>query len=190
VVSIDSGNHRARFFERRDGLVTEHMEMVEPIARGVFATLPPSFDLEDLIQTGRVALLDAATRYRPRDHGGTPFSAWARQRVRGAMLDSVKGRNYEESTRDPLDGYAEPAAPGAVEQQLQRDAVAGAVRDMVGYLNEREAEVIWRAYSADDSSCEEIGVAMNLSRSSVQAIRASALEKLRILAFTHLKHVA
>ncbi|MCU1325724.1 MAG: polymerase sigma factor, FliA/WhiG family/RNA polymerase sigma factor, sigma-70 family, partial [Bryobacterales bacterium] len=93
VVSIEAGSHRARLIERRNELVMSHLDLVESVARSVFAGLPPTFLLEDLIQTGRVALLDAATRYRPQQHGGAPFSAFARQVVRGAILNSTRRRH-------------------------------------------------------------------------------------------------
>ena len=77
----------------RDALVIAHAGLVVAIARRLKSRLPPSFDLDDLIGVGNIALLQAATRYRPGDHAGTPFSVYARQRIRGAMLDSVGKRS-------------------------------------------------------------------------------------------------
>jgi len=106
VVSIDQAGRRARVLARRDRLVEQHLDLVPPIAKRVFRCLPPSFDLEDLIATGNLALTRAATVYKPERHGGCPFSAFARHRIRGAMLDSIRRRHYTENTRPSID---EPA---------------------------------------------------------------------------------
>jgi len=98
VSQIDSGGYRARFLARRDGLVTDHLELVRQIARRIHASLPPSFEIDDLFAEGYRALTQAATRYRPDAHGGAPFSAYARKVIRGAILDSVTGRAYSENT--------------------------------------------------------------------------------------------
>lgn len=90
VVCITSGHHRDTVRARRDRLIEEHLGLVDGIARAVARRLPPYFDIEDLVGAGNIALLSAATRYRPGDHGGAPFSAYARQRIRGAMLDSIR----------------------------------------------------------------------------------------------------
>jgi RNA polymerase sigma factor (sigma-70 family) len=105
VVSIDSGGHRERFLAARDELVREHLHLVPPIAGRIRSSLPPSFDVEDLIAAGNLALLHCATRYRPLEHGGVPFSAFARPRIRGAMFDSIRRHQWEENTR-PLRGVS------------------------------------------------------------------------------------
>jgi RNA polymerase sigma factor (sigma-70 family) len=108
VVSIDSGGYRARFLAKRDALVEAHLHLVPPIAQRIHRGLPPSFDLDDLLATGYLALIHIATRYRPRVHGGTPFSAFARPRIRGEILNSFRRRRYDENTRPPLDEAPEP----------------------------------------------------------------------------------
>jgi RNA polymerase sigma factor (sigma-70 family) len=93
----------------RDTLVETHLKLVPPIARRVKKKLPPSFELDDLISEGHIGLMRAAERYSPREHGGTPFSAFARPRIRGAMVDSVRRRAWIENTANPLDDAPEPA---------------------------------------------------------------------------------
>ncbi len=115
VVSIDSGSHRARFLAHRDELVEAHLHLVPPIAKYIHSSLPPSFDYDDLLATGYLALVHVATRYRPAEHDGTPFSAFARPRIRGAILDSVRRRHWFENTHEPLEAAAEPAADPSIE---------------------------------------------------------------------------
>jgi RNA polymerase sigma factor (sigma-70 family) len=142
VVSIDSGGHRARFLAKRDALVEAHMHLVPPIANHIFRRLPPSFDLDDLLATGYLALIHTATRYRPREHGGAPFSAFARPRIRGAILNSFRRANWEENTRPPItfDGPGahtpEPATDPRVEintsvdERSLRKRLLRAIRDL------------------------------------------------------------
>lgn len=65
IVAIDTGGHQARLRARRDALVTDHMNLVRGIAVNVSKRLPPSFDVEDLVGVGMIALVQAADRYRP-----------------------------------------------------------------------------------------------------------------------------
>jgi RNA polymerase sigma factor (sigma-70 family) len=102
VICIDTGLHRKRVLEARNALVEAHMYLVPDIAGRIRAGLPPSFDLEDLISEGNIGLIQAATRYRPSAHNRTPFSAYARKRIRGAIMDSVRRRRYTDNTHQAL----------------------------------------------------------------------------------------
>jgi RNA polymerase sigma factor (sigma-70 family) len=102
VVSIDAGDYREHFFAQRNALVEAHLHLVPPIAHRIALGLPPSFDIDDLLAAGYLALIHAATRYRPREHGGAPFSAFARPAIRGAMKNLFRRQHWEENTRPPL----------------------------------------------------------------------------------------
>jgi RNA polymerase sigma factor for flagellar operon FliA len=54
----------------------------------MMATLPPSVELDDVIQSGMMGLLDAAKRYQ--NSFGAQFETYAVQRIRGAMLDGLR----------------------------------------------------------------------------------------------------
>lgn len=102
-------DRRAQFSRERDTLIETHLSLVPPIARRVKKRLPPSFDLDDLISEGNIGLTQAATRYRAQLHNNTPFSAFARPRIHGAMVDSVRRRAWLENTANPLEDAPEPA---------------------------------------------------------------------------------
>jgi RNA polymerase sigma factor (sigma-70 family) len=73
-------------------LVKDHLALVEPIARRVAGRLPISVELDDMIQEGRIGLMQAAQRY---DAGtGVPFHQYAQFRIRGAILDRFRRKNY------------------------------------------------------------------------------------------------
>lgn len=75
-----------------DALVQEHAPLVKRIAHHLRGRLPDSVELDDLIQVGLIALLDAARQYSPAR--GASFETYAGIRVRGAMLDEVRNSDW------------------------------------------------------------------------------------------------
>ncbi len=72
--------------------VTENLPLVRYIAARIASTIPASVELEDLIQTGTLGLIDAVRRYDPSK--GIPFPAYARFRIRGAILDALRSLDW------------------------------------------------------------------------------------------------
>ncbi|HYI85885.1 MAG TPA: RNA polymerase sigma factor FliA [Burkholderiales bacterium] len=62
--------------------------LVKRIAHHMMASLPPSVEIDDVIQSGMMGLLDAARRYQVAE--GAQFETYAVQRIRGAMLDGLR----------------------------------------------------------------------------------------------------
>lgn len=106
-IAIESGRHRPRFLAARNKLIEAHLYLVPPMAQNLVRRLPPIFRMDDLIAEGNFGLLQAATRYRPRQHNDTPFSAFARPRIYGSMVDSIRRRNYVEATHLRIDSWIE-----------------------------------------------------------------------------------
>ena len=69
-----------------------HAPLVKRLAYQLKAKLPPSVEVDDLIQAGMIGLLDAITRYE--DDHGAQFETYAVQRVRGAMLDELRSSDW------------------------------------------------------------------------------------------------
>ncbi len=68
-------------------LVQAHMPLVRKIAWHVHGRVSNAVDVEDLVQIGMVALVEAANGYEDRGHA---FSTYAGMRVRGAMIDHLR----------------------------------------------------------------------------------------------------
>lgn len=94
----------------RDQLVMEHIGLVKAMASRLANRLPPQVEVSELVSVGVLGLIDAAGRFRP--SLGVPFSAFARRRIHGAMLDSLRGLDW---------------APRAV-RKLRRDVDAAIAR--------------------------------------------------------------
>lgn len=64
------------------------LDLVKVVARALCRRLGHHVEFDELISAGHEGLLEAARRFEP--DNGTPFRAYARFRVEGAMLDSVR----------------------------------------------------------------------------------------------------
>jgi RNA polymerase sigma factor (sigma-70 family) len=182
VVSI-SQDHRTRVLARRDALVVEHIALVPPIARRIHATLPPSFDLDDLTAAGNFALVRAATRYRPQEHGGTPFEAYARRAIEGAIKDTFRRNKFAEQTREPLDNVIEFPAPKripAIDARIDLARRFASLRAHVTVcLPPLQVAVIDEYYSPSMPDLAEVGKRLNVTRRQAEKAHATAIRTLR-----------
>ncbi|MBK1703311.1 RNA polymerase sigma factor FliA [Halochromatium glycolicum] len=73
-------------------LIAEYLPQVRRQALALQVKLPSSIELDDLIQAGTLGLLEALGRF---DAGqGASFATFASQRIRGAMLDELRSRDW------------------------------------------------------------------------------------------------
>lgn len=68
-------------------LARTHMPLVRKIAWHVHGRVSSAIDIEDLVQIGMVALVEAAAGYEDRGHA---FATYATVRIRGAMIDHLR----------------------------------------------------------------------------------------------------
>ncbi|WP_172117752.1 RNA polymerase sigma factor FliA [Halomonas hibernica] len=73
-------------------LFTQYMPLVRRHALTLQVRLPASIELDDLIQAGTVGLLEALGRFDAA-HGAS-FATFASQRIRGAMVDELRTRDW------------------------------------------------------------------------------------------------
>jgi RNA polymerase sigma factor for flagellar operon FliA len=73
-------------------LVTGHLPLVGHLVRETAARLPRHLDTDDLVGAGSLALVQAAKSYDPTL--GVPFARFASTRVRGAMIDHMRQRDW------------------------------------------------------------------------------------------------
>lgn len=73
-------------------MLNQHAILVKKLAYQLKAKLPPSVEMDDLIQAGMMGLLDAINRYE--DIHGAQFETYAAQRIRGSMLDELRNTDW------------------------------------------------------------------------------------------------
>lgn len=76
----------------KNSLLNEHAPLVKKLAHQMKAKLPPSVEVDDLIQAGMIGLLDAVNRYE--ETHGAQFETYAVQRIRGSMLDELRSSDW------------------------------------------------------------------------------------------------
>lgn len=158
---------------RRNRLVEAHLDLVEPIARQVARRAPASIDLADLVQAGRVGLIQAAEAF---ERGRAPFRLFARARIRGAMLDTLRRRNWTHAQHAGLPEEVRDGAPLADELAMRAE-LADHVRKAVDALPRREARAL--AGILDGSPLQVAADAMRISQARASQLRAQGLERLR-----------
>jgi RNA polymerase sigma factor for flagellar operon FliA len=77
---------------RRSDIVTENMPLVGHLVREMLARVPAHVSRDDLMSAGYAALVHAARGFD--QDRGVPFARFAAARVRGALLDELRGLDW------------------------------------------------------------------------------------------------
>jgi RNA polymerase sigma factor for flagellar operon FliA len=99
----------------KNQLMSQHAPLVKRLAFHLRSKLPPSVEVDDLVQAGMIGLFDAVNRYE--EIHGAQFETYAVQRIRGAMLDELRSSDWlPRSVRQNLRKIE--AAMSAIQQHL------------------------------------------------------------------------
>lgn len=103
----------------REKIIEHYLPMVNIIAGRLAISLPSHVDRDDLVSSGFFGLMDAVDRY---DYSrGNKFETYAGVRVRGAMLDYLRAKDWiSVSLRQKIRKYE--MTVGALEGRLGRSA--------------------------------------------------------------------
>ncbi|MGR5067050.1 MULTISPECIES: RNA polymerase sigma factor FliA [Vibrio] len=75
-------------FNSQQAFIERYSVLVKRIAHHLLGRLPPSVQVEDLIQAGMIGLIEAQQNYD--GSKGASFETYAGIRIRGAMLDDIR----------------------------------------------------------------------------------------------------
>jgi RNA polymerase sigma factor for flagellar operon FliA len=78
--------------EEREQLILEQMPQVRFIARRIHETLPANVSLDDLISSGVIGLIMAVDNFDPSQP--VKLKTYAEYKIRGAILDSLRGMDW------------------------------------------------------------------------------------------------
>jgi FliA/WhiG family RNA polymerase sigma factor len=76
----------------RERLVKEYAPLIKYIAQKIAARLPANIELDDLISSGVIGLMDAIEKYDSRRDN--KFKTYAEFRIRGAILDELRAQDW------------------------------------------------------------------------------------------------
>jgi RNA polymerase sigma factor (sigma-70 family) len=91
----------------RDALFRTHLDWAAAIACNVHRKMPPSFELDDLVQSAYIELWKRTRLYDPQRNDS--FQGFAYLPIRGAVLMGCRRRHYREATHFSLNTAARSA---------------------------------------------------------------------------------
>ncbi len=132
--------------ETRDKLVMEHVGLVKAMASRLANRLPSQVEVSELISVGVLGLIDAAGRFKP--SLGVPFDAFARRRIHGAMLDSLRDLDWAPRALRKLRRDVD-AAMNALRNDLKREPEAEEIANALGVSEAEYDKMLDQLRSAD-----------------------------------------
>ena len=151
-----------------DSLVLRHADLVKRIAYHVAGRLPSHVEVDDLIQSGMIGLLEAAQHFS--SGRGASFETYAGIRIRGAMFDALRKldwapRSVHRRTREVA------AAIQVVESRTGREATDADVADRLGVPLSEYHEIVRDGLDChllrlDDTDEDENGTTLDRIQSS------------------------
>lgn len=147
--------------ETSDALITSHIPLVTHIVREVLGRVPGHVNRDDLTSAGLMALVQAAAAF---DAGrGVPFAAYAGTRVRGALLDELRGIDWASRsvrrTARSLDATRSQLAValGRVPSQQEVASVAGlSVAEVARNEDDLARAQVLSLQAAEDADLESL----------------------------------
>jgi RNA polymerase sigma factor for flagellar operon FliA len=94
LVRLGTGEHLRALRQHlaRQQLVVKLLPLVKRMALQVRERLPQHVDVEDLVSTGVLGLVDAVRKFDARKH--VKLESYARYRIHGAILDGLRGLDH------------------------------------------------------------------------------------------------
>lgn len=76
----------------KEDLILKYAPLIKYIANRIAARLPLHIDIQDLINSGVLGLIDAIEKFDPEK--GVKFETYAEYRIKGAILDSLRAMDW------------------------------------------------------------------------------------------------
>ncbi len=128
--------------KNRDEIILKYAPHIKYIANRLALRLPPHIDIDDIINSGVIGLMDAVDKFDVEK--GVQFKTYAEFRIRGAILDNLRTmdwvpRSVRKSATILENVYSE------LEKKLNRAATDQEVADVLNITIEKFYEMISQA---------------------------------------------
>lgn len=131
----------------RDQLIVEYAPLIKYIAQKIAARLPANIELDDLISSGVIGLMDSIDKYdASRDN---KFKTYAEFRIRGAILDELRAQDWV------------PRSVREKAKQLER---------CYSKLEQKTGR-----HATDEEVCEELGISQDEFHDLLNQVRSVSL---------------
>ncbi|MGK5089274.1 FliA/WhiG family RNA polymerase sigma factor [Bdellovibrionota bacterium FG-2] len=137
----------------REKLVLEYAPLIKYVAQKIAARLPANIELDDLMSSGVIGLMDAMEKYdASRDN---KFKTYAEFRIRGAILDELRAQDWvPRSVREKAKVLER--CFGKIEQTKGRQATEDEVCEELGVSQEEYYELLNQVRSVSLLSFDDI----------------------------------
>jgi RNA polymerase sigma factor for flagellar operon FliA len=142
------------YAEEQDSLVERYAPLVKRIAVHLKGRLPETVQLDDLLQSGLIGLLEAMRNFD--NSQGASFETYAGIRIRGAMLDEVRRNDWvPRSVHRRARELA--AAVKAIEARCGRSAQDSEIADELGLSPDEYFQLLQEISGNRILSFDELG---------------------------------
>ena len=158
--------------------IQTYLPLVKAVVRQLSSQAQGVMDLQDLSQVGLMGLLEALRRYGAPDEA---FAGYARQRIRGAILDELRRQDWRprtvrqtaHKTRDAVRLLRRKLGAEPTQEQIQK----ALGMDDAAYLAYEQAESAEAMASLDDMLSAGIDVPSSADDPAEGVLRRVALEQ-------------
>lgn len=163
-----------------ESLILAHLELVQHVVNQVSVRYPRHVDRQELWNAGARGLVEAANRYRP--EMGVPFPKYAMARIRGAIIDSTRDRDWaaralRRSARDlrrAEERFEERHGRTARDEELAAELGIGLEELRELRASVERATLLHLDHAYED---EEGSLAQQIQETSYEALPEEALER-------------
>ncbi|MDP3939406.1 MAG: FliA/WhiG family RNA polymerase sigma factor [Deltaproteobacteria bacterium] len=148
----------------RDRLIMEHAPLIKYIVNRIAQRLPSHVDLDDLINTGVIGLMDAIEKYNPEKN--CKFKTYAEFRIKGAILDQLRSLDWVPRSVRQKSRKME-AAYSNMEQRLGRAASDEEVADEMGVEIRKFHEMLNQVRGISVVNLDEVRSASDLEKKNL-----------------------
>jgi len=107
------------YSQKRQELIVKYTPLIKYIANRIAIRLPSHIDIEDIVNTGVLGLMDAIEKFDPTR--GVKFETYAEFRIKGAILDELRALDWVPRSVRKIATWLE-TANASLEKKLGRPA--------------------------------------------------------------------
>jgi len=145
---------------QREMLIIEYLPLVKRIVHRIAAHLPSKVEIDDLMTSGIIGLIQAIDRYEPAR--GVKLSTFASYRIRGSILEELRSRDIlTKSQRKNVKTLEKITL--ALEQKYEREPTEGEIAQEMG-IERKDIQKIKKFSGMAIISLDEIGYSPSQKR--------------------------
>jgi len=150
--------------QQKDKLIMEYAPLIKFIAQKIAIRLPSNIELDDLISSGVIGLMDAINKYDPsRDN---KFKTYAEFRIRGSILDELRAQDWvPRSVRDKAKMLDRTLVK--MEAQLGRSATDKEVAGCLGISMDEFYDLVNQVRPVSILSIDDAATFSNVDKKSI-----------------------